>query len=304
MYNFKKIKKVAKEKLPTWCILILYYIYYLFLKFKVGIYVKKNKFKDTANLKIKNYKKSDTLFILGSGASIVNISSEEWKIIRKSDSFGFNYWIVHDFVPTFYMFESEDPKKVVLFRNLKLKAEKYKRVPIIYKGLINQPIDLDRFPSQLRNNLYISAIFLIYCKDIMSFSQIIKYMKKLKIFSQSEKMRIHMEYIASISDIIIFGVIAGYKNIVLCGVDLNNINYFYEADSNYYKKKGLLIPSSEQKGPIHKTIDKTVGNLTIDEIVYTLNELVLKPKGINLYVAFNSSALYPKIPFYFRKLLK
>ncbi|MBA7523055.1 hypothetical protein ES705_15178 [subsurface metagenome] len=264
--------------------------------------MKENKLKDTANLKIKNYKKSNTLFILGSGASIVNISSEEWKIIRKSDSFGFNHWIVHDFVPTFYMFECENPKKLVFFRNLKQKAEKYKRVPIIYKGLTNQPIDLDRFPSQLRKNLYISALFLFQCEDVISFSQIIKYMKKLKMFSQSEKMRIHMQCRASISDIIIFGVIAGYKNIVLCGVDLNKINYFYEADSNYYKKKGLLIPFSEQKGPIHRTIDKTVGNLTIDEIVYTLNEIVLKPMGINLYVAFNSSALYPKIPFYFRKL--
>jgi len=302
MYNFKKIKKVLKEKLPTWCIFILYYIYYLFLKFKVGIYVEKNKFKDTANLNIKNYKKSDTLFILGSGASIVNISSEEWEIIRKSDSFGFNNWIVHDFVPTFYMFEFEDPKKTVLFRNLKLKAEKYKRVPIIYKGLINQPINLDRFPSQLRKNLYISALFLIHCKDIMSFRQIIKYMKKFKMFSQSERMRIHMQCRASLSDIIIFGVIAGYKNIILCGIDLNNINYFYEADSSYYKKKGLLIPSSGQKSHIHRTIDKTVGNVTIDEIVYTLNELLLKPKGINLYVAFSSSALYPKIPFFFRKL--
>ncbi|MBA7527358.1 hypothetical protein ES705_19534 [subsurface metagenome] len=302
MYNFKEIKKISKEKLPTWCIFVLYYIRYLFLKFKVGIYVKENKLKDTANLKIKNYKKSNTLFILGSGASIVNISSEEWKIIRKSDSFGFNHWIVHDFVPTFYMFECENPKKLVFFRNLKQKAEKYKRVPIIYKGLTNQPIDLDRFPSQLRKNLYISALFLFQCEDVISFSQIIKYMKKLKMFSQSEKMRIHMQCRASISDIIIFGVIAGYKNIVLCGVDLNKINYFYEADSNYYKKKGLLIPFSEQKGPIHRTIDKTVGNLTIDEIVYTLNEIVLKPMGINLYVAFNSSALYPKIPFYFRKL--
>src|SRR5438105_10010101 len=51
------------------------------------------------------YKRSNTLFVLGSGASVNEISPERWKVIARHDSVGFNFWLVHPFVPTYYFLE-------------------------------------------------------------------------------------------------------------------------------------------------------------------------------------------------------
>ena len=52
------------------------------------------------------WKRSDFLFILGSGASINRISPERWKSIAQHDTIGFNFWPFHPFVPGMYFFEA------------------------------------------------------------------------------------------------------------------------------------------------------------------------------------------------------
>ena len=55
------------------------------------------------NLKeLKKYKKTDRIYILGSGRSIMNVSKKEWKHIEEYDTIGFNHWYVHKHNPTFY----------------------------------------------------------------------------------------------------------------------------------------------------------------------------------------------------------
>ena len=85
-------------------------------------------------------KKTDTLFILGSGASINELTQEQWGFIKQHDSVGFNNWVVHKFVPDFYMFEAvadnEEASKVEIkhfFHNLNIRSEEYKDITIIYK---------------------------------------------------------------------------------------------------------------------------------------------------------------------------
>ena len=51
---------------------------------------------------IKNYKTSNTLYILGSGPSVLDITDKQWQHIKSHNSMGFNHWYVHDFEPTFY----------------------------------------------------------------------------------------------------------------------------------------------------------------------------------------------------------
>ena len=51
---------------------------------------------------LSSYKQSDTLFILGSGGSIATCSDKQWETIGKHDSIGFNFWLLHEFVPTYF----------------------------------------------------------------------------------------------------------------------------------------------------------------------------------------------------------
>lgn len=53
---------------------------------------------------------SEKLFILGSGLSINEIV--DWAHIAAHDSVGFNFWLIHDFVPDFYFIETPGVDKV------------------------------------------------------------------------------------------------------------------------------------------------------------------------------------------------
>lgn len=113
-----------------------------------------------------------------------------------------------------------------------------------------------------------------------------------------------------------FAAIAGYQRIILCGVDLNNPHYFYRhpdyqhlpqlpeipdtgsALGQLYAKQGVQT-QREPDPKIHNTMDPALNPLPMSEIIWALNEEVLQPLGINLYVALDSSALHPRIPAYY-----
>ena len=57
-------------------------------------------------LDLRPLKTSDTVFILGSGWSINEITDARWSIIARHDSIAMNFWPFHPFVPRIYLFEN------------------------------------------------------------------------------------------------------------------------------------------------------------------------------------------------------
>ena len=92
-------------------------------------------------------------------------------------------------------------------------------------------------------------------------------------------------------------MLSNFKNIVLCGVDLKDNNYFY-SDIYYKNKYGWLSDfSANDNNFVHKTNDPGVHRLTIEKIINSLNQVLLKPNGISLMIGTENSQLsnhYPK----------
>ena len=91
-----------------------------------------------------------------------------------------------------------------------------------------------------------------------------------------------------------------YNKIVLCGIDLSNVDYFFQTNKESFKSRGLMIPPNLQTAQIHKTNDPAncSGGLPISKIIKVLEEVLLKPNNIKLYIATKKSALYPQLPLY------
>lgn len=302
----KKYKQIIKKSIEEYIFPLYFLLSYIYQEKKARKRVRKLtqawKMKPLSALNISHYKKSDTLFVLGSGESINKLELDAWDVIKKHDTVGFNYWLIHDFVPTYYVFEPSrnQERSIVLLRNMSLRAKDYKETPIIMKGAIdsNKFVNLELVPNSLIKNFYISGDISIPGNSEKSIVKSLNYCNLLRFFAKTDGIQLILRKRASLSYMILFGLIAGYKEIVLCGVDLNNTNYFYESNKDYYQSKGLTIPHSVHTGTIHKTIDPDYGILTIDKIIYILNDELLKPRGINLYIASKSSALYPRLPIY------
>lgn len=246
----------------------------------------------------REYKSSDKLFVLGSGASINEIEVPMWAEITQHDTFAFNNWYFHEHIPTYYMVEipAGDLGETVL-QNLSITSERYARVPkFIKQHLVGQPVDLSSFPSSFLRNAYYGETLHLHADTIANYGD---FLRKLSLFGYNQRSQTFKQPLwtrASLMLALNFAVQAGYSTVVLCGVDLTNTNYFYQAEK-YQDREFVKLPVY-QTGLVHKTLDPYYYPLTIDQLIYTYREVVLDRHGIDLYVLNDSSALYPALEKY------
>ena len=95
------LKDLAKQ-LPYPILLRAYYVWYIARDVRaIEAARRRAGVPRLTEVDLHTYKRSDTLIVLGSGASINDISPERWKAIARHDSVGFNFWPIHPFVPTY-----------------------------------------------------------------------------------------------------------------------------------------------------------------------------------------------------------
>jgi hypothetical protein len=263
------------------------------------------------NSSLDNHKSSDTVFILGSGSSINDITSSIWQHIDSHDSMGLNRWPVHDFVPTFHVFEMSVRSDNANFNKdywkmLSLRSEDYDNTPIILKNTPGsaQKLSRERIPEKLVGKIILSADTsyseLTYGSDSIKLNKkLLAYLKRTGRFEPGNSYPIYRKR-ASISYLIHLAVKLGYQRIVLCGVDMVDSEYFFEENDSYYKDKPYPIPKheSDDKEGEHKTNDPDYGELTLEKVIYQMNNIILKPSGIELFVENTKSALHPEVPLY------
>lgn len=256
-------------------------------------------------------KKSDTLFILGSGASVLDLSPEDWALIKQHDSVGFNLWLVHDFVPDLYMFEVADrdadsefiSRSHDFFYNLRMKEKDYSNVKMIYKmnTVLSRTFLLEKcVPKSILKNFYFSPVIFLAHHDLKTLKKMLKISLRAL---EKNKNWIHLHTHATMFDLILFAVKYQFKKIVLVGTDLT-ADYFFE--TNYYKEyllsKNLKPPCSivtpgEKKSGINGI--ESWFTVPMSVILDEIDKMTLTPKGIQLYVASQKSRLYPRFPLYF-----
>lgn len=306
-YQYEVMRSSLPEKLKLFIVEKIYksekkYIYINTLKYG---------FNAADDFRFDDHKTSDTLFILGSGASILSYSDKIWSIIGKHDSFGITNWLIHDFAPTYYSFEYSRLKanREIFNKNLFKAAEKLKHTvvfpkiskPNLLPYIDNTPVfQIDSYPKQLLKHSYVLPIMPGSRQNIIELEKELEELKKSGKYSPREFYDFSLSFTVSLDNIIHFAVIAGYKNIVLCGIDLNNTKYFYRENEKYYLNKGYQIPESQQLNTnIHNNINPMKRGITVDKLFNSIDNIILKPFAIKLYVALKSSALHPRFNSYF-----
>ena len=89
---------------------------------------------------LKKYKTSDTLFIFGTGSSLLDLSSDQLNEIKSNDSLGLNYFCLFDFVPTYFTLELSNSKLKNSnikknFKALEARSKDYQKTPILLRDL-------------------------------------------------------------------------------------------------------------------------------------------------------------------------
>lgn len=252
------------------------------------------------------HKTSDTIFILGSGESINKITDKQWKIIDRHDSIGLNRWPVHEFVPTYYSFElpkrGYNEMRQAFLNLLEYRKEDYCDTPMIIK-------DITRMQGMIRN----SNIESYTCGELLlsrdsNFPKIPTNTRAHRRLLQWLASRGHFfnqdfgllyRRCGSVSYLIHLAVLLGYETIVLCGVDMINSKYFFMSDQ--YRESNIPIPEPEttDTNKTHRTNDPNRGpRMKLEDIIYLIDDIILQPNDIELYVENDISALHPRVPLY------
>jgi hypothetical protein len=100
----------------------------------------------------------------------------------------------------------------------------------------------------------------------------------------------------SVSYVINLAVRAGYGRVVLCGIDLNHTEYFYDSRRAEFERSGLPVPINDEGGPVHSTNDPEQDPVTMRHVILAIKQKILDPMGVELMVGSQTSALYPAVP--------
>ncbi|MDL0120429.1 hypothetical protein PNQ29_11935 [Halobacterium salinarum] len=256
-----------------------------------------------SELNLREFKTSDTVFILGSGATINQISESGWEHINAHDSFGLNFWPIHEHVPSLYVFEPPIAHDAFC-ELLDYRREELSNIPIIIKDLPRDLslVDIERYPDNLVRRMYLAKGLRIPWKyksyDI--FNRSIEWFDERGYFEPNGRIELGLKKRASVSFLIHMAVKMGYENIVLCGVDMNDSRYFYEEKREHFAEKGVPLPPKPDidEDDIHRSNDPTVHRPILENILYELNDSILEPKEITLFTESAKSATYPRLPLY------
>jgi hypothetical protein len=243
---------------------------------------------------------SNTLFILGSAWSINDISDKRWQIIGKHDSVGINFWPAHPFVPRFFHFEDikfdAQPDMYDALRGLlQRRAEDYANtVKIITEvDAIGGRRLIFELPEGMKKNLYVGFSMPVVARNEEELRAGMRYMDSIGAFTPHAKVSWLFKYGGSVVGMMTLAALMGYMRIVLCGVDLNKQDYFYQHPERYPEYAGWEFVSRNE---VHLTTRRLPWLVPAQSAVCIFKELILDPAGIELYVESRVSTLYPRVP--------
>jgi hypothetical protein len=252
------------------------------------------------SLDLQGLRSSDTIFILGSAWSINEISDERWTVIGKYDSVGINFWPAHPFVPRFYHFESilRDDQPAMYEALIKLfqrRSEDYANtVKIVTEvGRLEVRQTIFELPEGMKKNLYVGFSMPVVARNEDELRAGIKYLRSIGAFTPHAKVAWLFKYGGSVIGMMTLAVLMGYKRIVLCGVDLNRQEYFYQHRERFPEYADWEF---SLRNEVHKTARRLPWLVPAQSAVYVFKELVLDPEGIELLVESRASTLHPRIP--------
>lgn len=246
---------------------------------------------------------SDTVFILGSGASVADFGEADFAHMARHDSIGLNHWPLHDFVPSYLLFEASTCAQRVsaLLDSLQQRAAQYSDVPLIidYRSWCRFGTPLEDLPATLRDQVYLHAPWWLASIKPDHVRAGLKLWDHPWRRHLGDAWRL-VHHRGGLATAVSFAYLAGYQQIVLAGVDLNDSRFFWEVDPERYKN-AAVPPRTEQAG-VHSSVDPGLSikhhTLPMDDYLALFAETLLRPAGVTLYNLNPSSRLAGRLPLY------
>ncbi len=224
IFELHRWKKYLSTRLKEW----REYPEVLALRVKAGRVFKKNqtRYNWLTEDKLRATRKSDTLFIFGCGYSLNDISKSEWERIGAHDTIGFNWFNNQNFIRCDYFLIREITSYAHEYRNPFTYIRKLKKYSNLFKKDFykNTVFILQKEWRAVASQYFAGLGFLPENAKVFPYKSVARGEQKNPTEQISDGL-VHGP--CTLAELVNFGVVMGYKNIVLTGVDLYDQRYFW-----------------------------------------------------------------------------
>ena len=248
---------------------------------------------------------NSTLFILGSGESVEEVTPRQWDFVRSSASVGINSWAVHDFVPDAYSFEevkSESYSDVSSTLSLLIaRQEVLARRPRILMLRPHASTSAGRVvnvPPELRSEVRLYGRTTLFTREVRNLPGDIRSVLR-SMLAQTIPAGISLDAGMSVSRLISMGARAGFEKIVLVGIDLNSPRYFFDINPGYWSRRNVAAFNPwRNRGAVHDTEETTTRSFPATVFIPALSSAIKSVTGSQVFVSSESSALSSSLPVF------
>ena len=264
---------------------------------------------ESAKLRLFDNGRGKTLFILGSGQSVNELSDRQLEVIGRNPSIGINYWFLHSLVPSTYAFESHPKQygalsnaqllardRLALRASVQLASESSPRV-LHLRPPTGERASLFPLADSVLPRTYLYGRANVTARTADSLKSDLKLLVPLarKGFLPPSVLP---DNGASVVRLIFLAVAQGFRDIVLVGVDLDDRPHFYFSDkySDYHQDLRLMNPQLDR--PSHETRELLHRPFDTLEFLAALGDVMNAGKAPRLWVGAASSQLSTALPMY------
>lgn len=214
---------------------------------------------------------AQTFYILGSGASVNDLTESQWSEISEGYSVGLNSWAFHPFLPSSYALESPREARLAeqrsaIEKGLSRASVIEKKPPILYfrnNSFVHVGGSV-QIPSELHNSvrLYGRTQF-----PPVSSSHLVLLLEAFlrRDVGFARRNCLLLDNGSTVIRLIHFALRAGFRKVVLLGVDLGERQYFFEENPEIPEQAGVEAPSMGAVPAEHPTLlpgSRTAGFLS------------------------------------------
>jgi uncharacterized Rossmann fold enzyme len=235
-------------------------------------------------------KKSDKVFILGCGDSINKMKSSKFDHIRIHNSISIGPWMYHNFIPDIFTLELSNRFDVEFSKQERFLLKRLESCRASYSStifLLKSRIPHDSITNRIYKTISTRYNFkwvdtrIIFSETKFNLTLTIFILNLFKCFDCKTRF---IQYQGSLIWSILIAYKMGFKEIILCGIDLKG-NYFFDQGQKPTEKD-------------HSSLIKSRSSLNLIESVLTFEKYLLRKRGVKLLINSENLAFIGKLPKY------
>jgi len=213
-----------------------------------------------------------TAFILGTGASAADLSDQKLEYIHSQFSIGVNQWILHPLIPDVYAYEVDPDARLLQALDRPEVRDNVPHLLFLKPSRHEDYSNVSYIPDFMRENSFLYSRVNIWTRKDSNIGPDFRALTRL--IPLLSDPAILLDNGASVARMVGLVSLMGFERVVLVGVDLNSVAYFWHRAPALVHDASLRDFGTAQTGSSHETLTNASRPFSIDTFLASVGAVV------------------------------